>query len=275
MKKIYRNLKKKTGFVRKETLKIHGRVPEVRIASCLSPIEIFVALYYGKILNFNPDNPLWEKRDRFIVSKGHGSVPLYVIFADLGFFSRSKLNDVGRKGTNFNSIPDCSVKGIEAVNGSLGHGLGIGCGMALALKRKKNSSKVIILLGDGELFEGSVWEAIMFASHHKLDNLMAIIDNNKLSMLDYTKNIIDLNPLRKKWKDFGWLAEEIDGHNIEQVHEVLVKLKNDETCKPKVLIAHTIKGKGVPKLENNPLSHVMSLTQKEIDEILKGQERHG
>jgi len=151
----------------------------------------------------------------------------------------------------------------------LGHGLGLASGAALALKKKNSSSKVFVLSGDGELNEGAVWEAIMFASHHRLDNLILIIDNNKISMLDYCKNIIDLTPLEEKFRIFKWKVKTVNGHNIKEVYDSLKSLKEEKGNYPKVLIANTIKGKGVPQLENDPLCHIKALKEAEIIEVLK------
>ena len=151
-------------WVRKETLKIHKITPDTRLASSLSPIEILVSLYYGEILKFNPKNLQWQERDRFIISKPHGAVSIYPILADLGFFDKKELKRVGQNGSLLGGIPDASVPGFETTHGALGHGLGVACGMAIALKRMKSNSKILVLLGDGELYAGSVWEAIMIAS---------------------------------------------------------------------------------------------------------------
>ncbi len=260
-------LKEKALWVRRETLKIHKIAPQTRLASSLSDVEIFVVLYYGGVLNFDSKNTHWEGRDRFIVSKGHGAISLYPILADLGFFSKEELKNVCKEDSMLGSIPD-NVPGFETINGSLGHGLGVACGIALALKRKKLNANVFVLMGDGELNEGSVWEAIMFASHHKLNNLLLIVDNNKISMLDYCKNIIDLEPLEEKFNAFNWKGETVDGHNIEELYVALNDFKNSENNQPKVLIANTKKGKGVPQLEADPLCHIKSLREDEIEKIL-------
>ncbi len=257
-------LREKALWVRKETLNIHKIAPGTRLASSLSDVEIFVALYYGGILKFDPKNINWEERDRLIISKGHGAISLYPILADLGFFDKSELLKVCQEGSFLGGIPDTTIPGFETINGALGHGLGVACGVAIALKRKNLNSKVFVLMGDGELFEGAVWEAIMFAAHHKLNNLILIIDNNKISMLDYCKNIIDLSPLEEKFQTFGWKTKKGDGHNVEEIYDLLTSLKEDEDNLPKVLIAKTIKGKGVSQLENDPLCHIKSLKEEEI-----------
>lgn len=263
-------LLKKSIWVRRETLKVHKNAPETRIASSLSSLEILVTLYYGNILSFRAENPNWEERDRFIVSKGHGSIPMYPILADLGFFDVKELDRVCKEGSFLGGIPDPIVPGYETVNGSLGHGLGVCCGIALALKRKRSASRIFVLAGDGELYEGANWEAVMFAAHHRLDNIVLIIDSNKVCMLDYCANIIDLAPLSEKFKSFKWLVEEVNGHDIGELHSALIRFKHLDSGFPKVIIANTIKGHGSPKLEGNPLSHVLSLGPDEVDELIKG-----
>ena len=263
-------LKDKALWVRKETLNIHRIAQETRLASSLSCVEILVVLHYGKILSFNPANIKWEERDRFIISKGHGAISFYPILADLGYFSKEELSRVCKEGSFLGGIPDCIIPGFETTNGSLGHGLGVACGMALALERKNRNEKVFVLIGDGELYEGSIWEAVMFAGEHKLDNLILIIDNNKVCMLDYCKNILDLEPLNEKFKVFKWDVEAVNGHDVNQVYNTLMNLKEERNKRPKVLIANTIKGKGVPSLETDPLSHIKVLKEKEIDTAIAG-----
>ena len=265
---LTRFLKEKALETRKETLNIHKIAPGTRLASSLSAVEIFTTLFYGGILKFNSRDINWEGRDRFIISKGHGAISLYPILADLGFFDKSELKKVSQKDALLGDIPDSRIPGFETTNGALGHGLGVACGVALALKRKNSDSKVFVLSGDGELYEGAVWEAIMFAGQRQLDNLILIIDNNKISMLDYCKNIIDLEPLEEKFSVFKWGTARTDGHNIAQVYEVLKSFKESESNFPKVLIADTIKGKGVPQLENDVLCHIKSLKEAEIAEVI-------
>ncbi|HAB50607.1 MAG TPA: transketolase [Ignavibacteriales bacterium] len=267
-KKFIEFLKNKATWVRRETLKIHKIAPGIRLASALSCVEILTVLYYGKVLNYNPKEIYSEERDRFIISKAHGSVSFYPILADLGFFDKKELGMVGKAGSILGDIPDCSIPGYETVNGSLGHGLGVACGIALALKKKNRKEKVFALSGDGELHEGSVWEAIMFAAHHNLNNLVLIIDNNKICMLDYCANILNLEPIDAKFKVFKWQPKIVDGHNVEELYGVLSSLKADNSECPKVVIANTIKGKGVPRLETDSLCHIKALNTEEIDKLL-------
>ena len=261
-------LQNKADWVKKELLKIHKIAPGIRLASSLSCIEILTTLYYGKLLNYDPDNILWQQRDRFIISKAHGSVSFYPILADLGYFDMKYLEIVGKPGSILGDIPDCSIPGYETVNGSLGNGLGVACGMALALKKKNRKEMVYVLSGDGELYEGAVWEAIMFAGNHRLDNLVLIIDNNKICMLDYLTNILDMEPIEDKFMNFKWVHRRVNGHNISELYKVFSEVKNIKTKKPLVIIADTIKGKGVPRLETDSLCHIKALSEKEIDELL-------
>lgn len=263
-------LKEKALWVRKETINIHRIAQETRLASSLSAVEIFVVLFCGGIINFDSKNPRWGKRDRFIISKGHGSISFYPILAELGYFEAQELRKVCKEGSFLGAIPDPIIPGYETVNGSLGHGLGVACGIALALKRQNRDEKVFVLLGDGELYEGSLWEGIMFAGEHELDNLILIIDNNKACMLDYCKNIIDLEPLDEKFETFKWETDLIDGHDISQVYVSLRRLKDIKSFKPKVLIANTVKGKGIPLLETDPLSHIKNIKPEDIDGVIEG-----
>ena len=262
-------IQNKAEWVKKELLKIHRIAPGIRLASSLSCIEILTTLYYGCIIIHDPKNLFWENRDRFIISKAHGSIAFYPILADLGYFPMEQLSLVGKPGGILADIPDCSIPGYETMNGALGHGLGVACGIAFALKKRNNKSKVFVLMGDGELFEGAVWEAIMFAGHHKLDNLILIIDNNKISMLDYCKNIIDLSSLDEKFFHFEWDTTIVDGHDIEKLRYHLAYTKKYTFGRPNVIIADTIKGRGVPRLETDPLCHIKSLSTEEVDQLLE------
>jgi transketolase len=261
-------LKRKSSWVRRETLKIHKVAPGIRLASSLSCVEILTVLYYGKILTYDPAYQYWEKRDRFIISKAHGSVSLYPILADLGYFGMKELERVGTPGCILGDIPDCSIPGYETVNGSLGYGLGVACGMALALKGKGKKEKVWVLSGDGEIYEGAVWEAVMFGGHNKLDNLVLIVDRNRICMLDYCAKVLNLEPLNEKFEAFGWQTSEVDGHNVEDLYALLSCLKREETGPPRVVLANTIKGKGVPRLETDSLCHIRSLKLEEVDRLL-------
>lgn len=246
------DLEKKAKWVRQQILEMCARAEVGHVASSLSCVDILVALYYGEILRFDPANPKWEERDRFILSKGHGVIALYPILADLGFFPREELRRLCQPGGILGIHPDENVPGVEMITGSLGHGLGVGAGLALAFKMDEKPNKVVALLGDGECYEGSVWEAAMFAGHHKL-NLVAIIDRNKLSTIDFTENYLGLNPLAAKWAAFGWHVVTTDGHSFNGLLDAF--LLSGEF--PLAIIANTTKGKGVSFMENNPIAHTL------------------
>ena len=271
MKKILNNEKllKKAQWVWNETLKIHKLSPETRVASSLSPIEIFVSLYYAGFINYNSKEPLWPNRDRFIVSKGHGSLSMYPILADLGFFSKNELKKVCTSKTFLGGIPDPIIPGYETINGSLGHGVGVASGIALALRSQKKNNKVFVITGDGELHEGSIWEAFMFAGQHKLRNLFVIVDNNHISMLGNTDGIISIRKLNTIMNELGWEVLEVDdGHSIPKLIDSLNKLINSKLKKPKILIAHTNKGNKVPGLEGTSLAHVTAIPFDELEKLI-------
>jgi len=262
------NLSEKAKWVWRETLAVHRRAPETRIASSLSSIEIFVALYYGGVLELNPADPLWSRRDRCVISKGHGSICMYPILADLGFFPAIELDRVCKAGGILGGIPDPVIPGYETINGSLGHGLGVATGMALGLKRGRKTQSVFVVSGDGELHEGANWEAIMFASQHKLDNLHLIVDNNSISMLGYTDDIVSHDGLVRRLDAFGWQCQEVDGHDAVAIQTKLLTMKTNANGSPKALIAKTLKGRGVPGLENEALSHIMAPKIELLDTLL-------
>jgi len=264
-----KELQQKAQWVWEETLKIHRSSPETRVASSLSPIEIFVVLYYGGFLKQDPKNTQWPGRDRCIISKGHGSLCMYPILADLGFFSINELERVCQEGSFLGGIPDPVIPGYETINGSLGHGAGVGAGMALALKRRNQDQRVYVVTGDGELHEGSNWEAFMFAAQHQLDNLTVIVDNNQISMLGLTDEIVSHRNLVEKFTVFGWEALIVeDGHSAEAIQSALSQLVYNKEKKPKALIVNTRKGNRVPDLENAPLSHVTAIKPDLIDQLL-------
>jgi transketolase len=259
----------KAKWVWTETLRIHRRAPETRIASSLSPVEIFVSLYYGGVLRFDPKQPLNPDRDRCVISKGHGSICMYPILADLGFFSMEELDRVCMAGSFLGGIPDPVIPGYETINGSLGHGLGVASGMALGLARSKRPQSVFVVTGDGELHEGANWEAIMFASQHRLDNLNLVVDDNRIAMLGYTDEIVSNSDLASRLRSFGWECWEVNGHDLRAVQVTLLKSKAARNGKPKAVIARTLKGHGVPGLENTALSHILNPKPELIDTLLE------
>lgn len=254
----------------KETLRFHASMQETRVASSISCIEILVALFYGGAFRYDPKNPLDEKRDRFVISKGHGSISFYPILADLGFIDQAELERPGEPGMLLNAIPDPRIPGYETVNGSLGHGIGVGAGMSLGLRAKQSDSRVVVLCGDGELHEGSMWEGIMLAAQQNLGNLTLIVDDNKQCMLDYSENIMNLQSLADKFRAFGWDAEEVDGHDMGAVDATIKRALERTSDKPMVIVANTIKGRGVDSLEGQPLCHIFNVSPEKVDELLEG-----
>ena len=240
--------------IRKEILRIIYRAKAPHIGSSFSIVEILVALYFN-YLSVSPETAQEGKRDKFILSKGHGCPTLYATLAAKKFFGREVLDRFAIDGGRLEEHPTRNLKfGIEVSTGSLGHGLSMGIGMALAEKYGRTNSKVVVLMSDGELNEGTVWEAAMFAAHHKLNNLIAIIDYNKLQALGKTNEVIKLEPLALKWQAFGWGTKEVDGHNIREIIKILKKVPF-KADKPNCLIARTVKGKGVSFMENRVLWH--------------------
>ena len=232
------------------------------IGGAYSCVDIMVALYFGDILKFDVSKPKLEQRDRFILSKGHAAIALYAVLADLGYFNKSELESFNGGGM-LGEHPDINIPGIEINSGSLGHGLGVGAGMALAAKIDAKNYRTFVLLGDGECNEGSVWEAAMFASHHNLDNLTAVIDRNGLCIHGTTEEINHLEPLDKKFEAFGWYVISIDGHNME---EIINELKANRRSKPKIIIANTIKGKGVSFMENVASWHHGEISDEQYEQ---------
>ncbi|SJZ34709.1 transketolase [Trichlorobacter thiogenes] len=247
-------LVQKAKYIRKRAFEVVLHAGKGHLGGSLSSTELLVALYYGGILNFDPNNPMHPDRDRFIMSKGHSNNTLYVILADLGLIKESDLDSYTQDGSLLGGHCDSHVSGIEIISGSLGHGLGVAAGIALGAKLDSKEYRIYVIIGDGESQEGSVWEAAMFAAHHKLSNLIAITDRNLLGSEEFTENNAGLEPLADKWKAFGWEVTIIqDGHSIEQVINILRNL--EQTGKPRMIIAQTIKGKGISSLENTPQAH--------------------
>lgn len=255
-------LKKKANQIRNLILEMVIR-DGGHIASSFSCTEILVVLYYGGILQIDPQNPEAENRDRFILSKGHAETVLYAILSDKGFFPRDWIVNCYRKGEcRLGGHPDHKIPGVEITSGSLGHGLGISSGISLAAKMDGKDHYQYVLMGDAECTEGSVWEAALFAAKHELNNLIAIIDRNHIGSLDFIENYTRLDSLAEKWKSFGWETLQIDGHDFTQLRETLVGVKERSNNAPVVIIAETIKGKGVSFIENDPRWHVKSLTDE-------------
>lgn len=223
------------------------------IGAILSVADI-IAVLYSDVLNFDPQNPKWDKRDRFILSKGHAGASIYAALAESGFFAVDELKTHYQNGSRLSGHVSHHVPGVDLSTGSLGHGLSVGVGMAYALKKDNKNSRCYVVLGDGECNEGSVWEAALFANHFRLNNLVAIVDHNRMQSIDYNENTLQIEDFASKWKAFGWNTIEIDGNDHEQLKCAFESAKA-ETHKPTVIIANTIKGKGVPFMEMDILWH--------------------
>jgi len=231
--------------------------------SC-SVADIVTALYFYK-MKYDPENPKWEDRDRFILSKGHSALVQYAALADLGYFPVEELGRLKKLGSMLQGHPDMlKTPGIEANTGSLGQGLSIACGIAAGLKLDRKECKVYCVVGDGEIAEGQIWEAALSAAFYKLDNLIVILDKNLIQATGSVVERFNTNPLPEKWKAFGWYTMEIDGHDMKQIVETLDKA-DELKGKPIVIIANTIKGKGVAFAENTALFHNGMMTQEQYE----------
>jgi len=251
--------------IRLHSLRMVNSGGSSHIGSVLSIADI-LAVLYGRILNIRPNDPKWDLRDRFILSKGHAGAGVYAALAEVGFFDISLLKNHYQDGSIFSGhVSHKGVPGVEVSTGSLGHGLPIGCGMAFAAKIDNKSHKVFVLMSDGELDEGSNWEAMMFSAHHDLNNLIAIIDSNGLQSMDTTEATLSLEPLVDKLRAFGWHVEEVDGHS----HDDLAKALCVRSDKPTVVIANTVKGKGVSYMENQIAWHYKTPKDELFDQAIQ------
>jgi transketolase len=240
--------------IRVHVVRMTSRANSSHIGSSFSMTELLAVLYGGGVLRVDPARPGWPQRDRFILSKGHGCAGLYAALSEAGFFPLEELDTFYLNGTRLAGHATTTVPGVELSTGSLGHGLPVGTGMALAAKRAGETHRVFVLLSDGECDEGSVWEAALFAPQHQLDNLVVIVDYNKIQSLGTVKEVMDLDPFADKWRAFRWNVREVDGHDVDAISKAL----NDvpfEPGRPSCIIAHTVKGKGVSYMEDKLLWH--------------------
>lgn len=248
------------------------------LGGSMSVMDILVALYYHK-MNINPKRPDMPERDRFILSKGHSVEGLYCILADLGFFPEEELNAYSSFGSRLFGHPTVKVPGVEICSGALGHGEPVAVGMAIGARKAGIDNKTYFIMGDGEQAEGSVWEAAMAGANYKLDNLVGILDRNGLQITGSTEDVMALESLAEKWRAFGWSVREIDGNNMEQIVETLDSIPF-EKGKPSLILAHTVKGKGICFAENNHKWHhgvpneeqytqAMEVLEKQRQEMMK------
>jgi transketolase len=253
-------------FVRLETLRLTRICGAGHYSSTFSAAELFAALYYAH-LRLNPADPKWPDRDRFILSKGHAAIGLYPILADLGYFDPKLLDNYTRLGSPFGDHPDMKkIPGIDFSSGSLGHGLSIGLGMALAARVQKRSYRVYCMLGDGELAEGQIWEAAMAAGHFRLQGLIGIVDRNQLCIDGPTEEIMKVEPLADRFRSFGWEVQRIDGHDFTAILGALDGLRPAGDGRPQMIIADTIKGRGVARMELSLDWHVGNLVGQDYDD---------
>jgi transketolase len=256
--------------IRLQSLRMVSRANASHIGACLSATDI-LAVLYAKILRIDPARPDWPDRDRFILSKGHAAAALYAVLAETGFFPLEWLETYCCDGSSLPGHATATVPGVEVSTGSLGHGLPIACGMALAAKRRNGSSdaprRVFCLLGDGECDEGSVWEAALFAPQHKLDNLVAIVDRNKLQGFGTVEEVMDLEPLADKWRAFRWSVRELDGHDLRAIEQALAAAPF-EPGRPSVIIARTVKGKGVSYMEDQLAWHYRAPDARQLEQAV-------
>jgi transketolase len=234
----------------------------------LSAVEILVTLFWD-VLRHDPANPDWPDRDRFLLSKGHAAPVLYAVMAECGYTPVDQLTTLRKLGSIYQGHPDRRfIPALDASTGSLGEGLSIALGMGLAARWDKRPTRVYCVLGDGEIQEGQIWEAAMSAAFHRIDNVVAIVDYNRIQLDGFVKDIMEVEPLAAKWLAFGWHTIEVDGHSIPALQAAFAEAAATQG-KPTVLIAHTVKGKGVSFMENNPKFHGVAPTREEMEVALK------
>ncbi len=248
------DLEDKALWLRRQLWDMVMRQRRGHIPSSYSCTEIMVALYYGgvaRVVHGQPDDP---GRDRIIVSKGHAAMVQYPILADLGFYDEAELERFTQPGGLLGMYADFRIPGIEGISGSLGHGVGMGAGFALAARQDAADYRTFVVLGDGECYEGSIWESAMFAAHHKLDNLVVVVDRNELCILGKTEDLVELGDLEDKWRSFGWEAMTVDGHSFDELMAACAQVGTTRG-KPLAIVANTVKGKGISFMEGRPEWH--------------------
>jgi len=265
--KVAVELDERSRHLRRRIVRVLEGGGRGHLGTSLSLVEILRVLF-DSVLRYDPKNPKWPERDRFILSKGHGCITQYVMLQEKGYFPEEELWKFCRYDGILGGHPDPKVPGIEFSTGSLGHGLPVSVGLALMAKRRKSAYRVFTVLGDGECNEGSVWEAAMCAAKHKLDNLVAMVDYNKQQSYASTYEVLDLEPFAAKWEAFGFATREVDGHDVAALERTFAALPF-QAGKPSAIICHTVKGKGVSFAENNlKWHHKSSIKKNEIEELM-------
>lgn len=253
--------------IRKTIYKIAHYAGGGHLGAAFSIVDIITVLYFDNVLRYDIANPEWEGRDRFVLSKGHACYALYAVLAKAGYFSENELWSVGKPGSRFGGHPKLhEIPGVEASTGALGHGLSFAIGIAYANKVDDRQSHTYVILGDGECQEGSIWEGALSVPTLELDNMTVVVDYNKLQAMDKLENIVNMKPFADKWKAFGWNVVEIDGHNYKEIREALLERQEG---KPTLVLANTIKGKGVSFMENVPIWHYRMPNEEELTVLFK------
>jgi transketolase len=256
-------LQEKSLFIRLETLRLSRIAGAGHYSGTFSAAELLATLFYYQ-LRLDPSRSAWPDRDRFVLSKGHAAIGLYPVLADLGYFDPSLLDDYTRLGSPFGDHPDMrKINGIDFSSGSLGHGLSIGVGMALGARVQGRDFRSYVMVGDGELAEGQVWEAIMSANHFRLGSLVCIVDRNRLGIDGPTEDVMTAEPIHDRFAAFGWDVVRIDGHDLPAIVAAFDRLESASPDKPHVIIADTVKGKGVARMEGDVNWHVGNLNTED------------
>jgi transketolase len=268
------DLKQVAKRIRIEIVKMIGAAGSGHPGGSLSAVELLVALYF-RVLRRDPKNPNWPERDRFILSKGHGCPVLYATLAEAGYLDRALLPTLRKLGSPLQGHPDKRMLPLlEVSTGSLGQGVSIGIGMAQAAKLDKRDWHTFVMVGDGEIQEGQIWEAAMYAGFHKLANLTVMVDYNKQQLDGFLADILDPAPVAEKFRSFNWNVIEIDGHDLEQCIDALQKARSGLSSRPTAVVANTIKGKGVTFMENNPEWHGVAPKKEQVEAALKELEQN-
>lgn len=261
------DIQQTAGDIRKTIYKIAHYAGGGHMGAAFSMADIISVLYFDNVLRYDASNPDWKDRDKFVLSKGHACYALYAVLAKAGYFPEEELWNVGKTGSMFGGHPKLrDIPGVEASTGALGHGLSFAIGIAYANKVDDRKSHTYVMLGDGECQEGSIWEGALSAPTLELDNLTVIVDHNKLQAMDDLENIVHMKPFADKWKAFGWNVVEIDGHNCNEIKKALLMRQEK---KPTLVVANTIKGKGVSFMENVPIWHYRMPNEKELAILFK------
>ncbi|MDD5568192.1 MAG: transketolase [Candidatus Omnitrophica bacterium] len=262
-----KQLEDKAKLIRRLIIRMIAKAGSGHPGGSLSATDLITALFFS-VLNHDPKNPKWPDRDRFHMSKGHCCPLWYAVLAESGYFPKETLMTLREFGSLLQGHPDRRTPGVEVSSGSLGQGLSVALGMSLASKADNKDYRIYVLLGDGEIQEGNIWEAAMAASHYKCGNICAILDYNGFQIDGATKDVMSLEPIADKWKAFGWHTIEIDGHNMRQILDAYAQARTIRD-KPAIIIARTIKGKGVSFMENTVEFHGRAPTQEEAEKALK------